>query len=201
MARPVDADPEKTRRRLLEAALALFAARGFAGTSTRELAARARVNPAMLSHYFGGKQGLHDAAVDEVYRRLAARVLPLVAGERRRPDLGALLGAIYDAGRAERDGVRLLMRQVLDHGRLGRHAEEVYYLPGTRRYAAHLARAFDVPPARARLALVTLMFLVTRFVLQDDASLRAALGATSARTSRAAVVVSLIATARALLET
>jgi hypothetical protein len=89
---------------------------------------------------------------------------------------------------------------VLDHGRLGRHAEEVYYLPGTRRYATKLARAFGVSPARGRLALVTLMFLMTRFILQDDASLCAALGTPSAARSRTAVVESLTVTARALLE-
>jgi len=51
-------DPERTRGRILSAALAEFAARGFAGARVDAIARRAQGNKRMIYHYFGSKQGL-----------------------------------------------------------------------------------------------------------------------------------------------
>ena len=51
------------REAILEAAEVLFAADGFEGTSTRALAARAGVNLAMLSYYFGSKEGVFETLI------------------------------------------------------------------------------------------------------------------------------------------
>ena len=58
-------DGVEARARLLHAALRLFAAKGFANTSTRELAGAAGVNIASISYYFGDKTGLYRAAYTE----------------------------------------------------------------------------------------------------------------------------------------
>lgn len=47
-----------TRAAILAAALELFAARGFASTSVRAIAAQAGVDPALVHHYFGRKSDL-----------------------------------------------------------------------------------------------------------------------------------------------
>jgi TetR/AcrR family transcriptional regulator len=47
-----------TRERLLDAASSLFSERGYAATGTRAIAARAACNVALISHYFGSKEGL-----------------------------------------------------------------------------------------------------------------------------------------------
>ena len=57
------ADGARTRERILAEALPLFAARGFAGTSVRQVAAAAEVNVATLAYHFSDKQGLYDAVV------------------------------------------------------------------------------------------------------------------------------------------
>jgi AcrR family transcriptional regulator len=198
MARPVAADSEGTRRRILEAAIGCFAEHGFAGASTREIAERAKVNAAMLSHYFGGKQGVYDATVDEVYRRLAARTGEVVAGASP-ARLGALLERIYDAAREERDGIRLLVRQVLDGGRLTAHTEAQHFLPRLDAIAKLAAPLYRTTPARARAAAVTLGYLVSRFVIQDERSLKAAFAARSTAEARARVIETLLATTEALL--
>lgn len=54
----MSSDPDP-RTRILEAAETLFADRGFAATSVRELAGRAGVNVAMIHYYFGSKAGLY----------------------------------------------------------------------------------------------------------------------------------------------
>ncbi|HEY4164752.1 MAG TPA: helix-turn-helix domain-containing protein [Dongiaceae bacterium] len=56
-------DKEATKRALLEAAVEVFAARGFDGATTREVAAKAGVNEGLIQRYFGGKAGLLEAIV------------------------------------------------------------------------------------------------------------------------------------------
>ncbi|MQM27470.1 TetR family transcriptional regulator [Glycomyces sp. NEAU-7082] len=54
-------DAERTKRRLLEAALTEFAANGYAGARVSAIAERAGVNKQLVSYYFGGKEGLYRA--------------------------------------------------------------------------------------------------------------------------------------------
>ena len=66
-------DPEKTRARILEAALREFAAKGFAGARVEPIAEAAGVNKRMLYHYFGSKEGLYEAVLGEgICRKKAA---------------------------------------------------------------------------------------------------------------------------------
>lgn len=51
-------DPERTRARILYAALKEFAARGFSGARVDAIARRAAINKRMLYHYFGNKEHL-----------------------------------------------------------------------------------------------------------------------------------------------
>ena len=58
-------DGAEARLLLLHAALRLFAEKGFAKTSTREIALAAGANLAAISYYFGDKAGLYRAAFTE----------------------------------------------------------------------------------------------------------------------------------------
>ena len=62
--------PPDTRTRLLEAARALFVEHGFAEASTRAIASKAGCNLAMISHYFGSKEGLFKELMLELLTRL-----------------------------------------------------------------------------------------------------------------------------------
>jgi AcrR family transcriptional regulator len=53
-----------TRAALLDAARAVFAERGYDGATVRAIAERAGVDPAMVNHWFGGKEPLFVAALD-----------------------------------------------------------------------------------------------------------------------------------------
>lgn len=66
-----------TRAEILAAALSLFAERGYAGTSIRAVAAGARVDPALVHHYFGTKEGLFRATLDTPidFEALVARIV------------------------------------------------------------------------------------------------------------------------------
>ena len=58
---------EQTRARILRAAIQLVADRGPDATTIAMLARRARVNRRMLYYYFGNKEGLYRAAIEDVY--------------------------------------------------------------------------------------------------------------------------------------
>lgn len=62
-APPRRRDAARSRELLLDAAIALFAERGFDGTTVRELGEHAGVDPALIARYFGSKTGLYVAAV------------------------------------------------------------------------------------------------------------------------------------------
>ena len=76
--RPTSDRGEATRQRLLEVAIRVFAARGFDGARTRDIAAAAKTNPVSIAYYFGGKQGLYHAAARHVAARWAAHQEPLI---------------------------------------------------------------------------------------------------------------------------
>ncbi len=86
-------DPRATRGRVIAAAGALFAERGFHGTTVREIAQRARVNLAAGHYHFGSKETLYlevlRAQFTDVMAELEQRGARLAAG-RARPGRAAL---------------------------------------------------------------------------------------------------------------
>ena len=69
--RKLSAIGDATRGRILEAALEVFAERGFDGAATREIAARSGTNLGLIKYYFDTKEKLWRAAVDRVFGALA----------------------------------------------------------------------------------------------------------------------------------
>jgi len=57
------------REQLLDGAIALFAARGYEGVSTGEVAKQAGLTQSMVHYYFGNKASLWEAAVERLMRR------------------------------------------------------------------------------------------------------------------------------------
>jgi len=70
---------EDTRRRILDAALEIFAAEGYEGASTRVLAERAGVNLPAIQYYFGNKEGLYRAVIESIIRHKEAHMAPHTA--------------------------------------------------------------------------------------------------------------------------
>lgn len=89
------------REALFAAARALLAERGLPRVTSREVAERAGVRPALVNYYFGGRQGLLRSVVEEVAGSLRARILSAAAGEgspeaRLRALLRAWIGALAE---------------------------------------------------------------------------------------------------------
>src|SRR5208283_2940325 len=114
MARPAKPDgrgaernPERTRERILSAALKEFAANGFAGTRVDAIARRAAINKRMLYHYFGDKEGLFRAVLR---RKIAERQL---WAENLSGDPAESLAFWFEAACKDADWVRLLEWEAL----------------------------------------------------------------------------------------
>jgi len=85
------------RDRILSAAAAEFAQRGFAGARVDRIAAAAGVNKQLLFHYFGSKSGLHHAALKSLLERSALTPQPSKAPADRLRDLTAHLAATTES--------------------------------------------------------------------------------------------------------
>jgi AcrR family transcriptional regulator len=96
-------DPERTRERILDAALTEFAARGYAGARVNEIAERAGVNKQLISYYFGGKEGLY-RAIASSWRRQETEA----STEQQRMTLAELVTSYLPRSAHQRSLVRLL---------------------------------------------------------------------------------------------
>jgi AcrR family transcriptional regulator len=61
-------DAERTRAELLDVATAVFAEQGYSGARVDEIAERTRTTKRMIYYYFGGKEQLYMAVLENAYR-------------------------------------------------------------------------------------------------------------------------------------
>ena len=139
VSRPVR-DPQRTRDRILAAALAEFSAEGFAGARVARIARRAKINKRMLYHYFGNKEDLFREIFDRKLRERAGWISEAPA------ELGASLAYWFQMACEDSDWIRLIQWEALGagEGRVIREAER----------RASLERTLEDLRARQRRGLV-----------------------------------------------
>ena len=108
-------DARATRDALLAAGTALFAERGYEGTPVWAIAARARVNPALISYYFGGKRRLYRAIVTSVFAEIVTQAEALAESKGPAPEaLRELIALVADtATRRNPHFPAMMLREVL----------------------------------------------------------------------------------------
>ena len=72
-----DEQHKTAKQRIFEAALALFARKGYAGVGVREIAKKAQVNISMINYYYGETAGILKAIINECYDRYFKTIKPL----------------------------------------------------------------------------------------------------------------------------
>ena len=83
MARRQDLD---SKQRLFRAAAVEFAARGYEAAGVDRIAAKARINKAMLYYHFGSKLDLYVEVVRDMFRAVGGRARALADGPGTAPD-------------------------------------------------------------------------------------------------------------------
>jgi TetR/AcrR family transcriptional regulator len=118
--------PARRKQRILAAAAEAFARDGYGGARINAIARRAATNKRMLYHYFGGKERLYTAVLEDAYaafrtaeRRLSIDDLPPERGLRR------LIEFTFDYCAENPRFIALLNNENLYHGRHVRRSAEV----------------------------------------------------------------------------
>lgn len=103
------------RSSLLKAAREKFAKRDFSAASVREIAAAARVNPAMIHYHFGDKDGLYRAMLQETLGPVLQKVQDLMdrGGRESQTSIHDALEAVMTMLAREPWVARLIVREVL----------------------------------------------------------------------------------------
>ena len=110
-------DPARTMAGILEVATAEFAKKGLSGARIDEIAAATRTSKRMIYYYFGSKEGLYLAVLEESYRRMRQ-----IEAEQHLEDLAPeaalrkLVGFTFDHHRGNPDYIRLVMTENMESG-------------------------------------------------------------------------------------
>jgi AcrR family transcriptional regulator len=109
-------DPEGTRQNIVEIASEEFALNGLSGARIDEIAARTRASKRMIYYYFGGKEGLYLAALENAYRtvregegQLDIEHLPPLAALKR------LVEFTFDHHQQHESFIRMVMIENIHH--------------------------------------------------------------------------------------
>lgn len=119
----VDAKSDPVRKKLLDAAEALFCEKGFEGTSVRDLTTTAGCNVASVNYHFGGKDKLYVEMFRRQMRRLFERHKELINSLAENPDAkledlvrGAITGPLKAIESEDKSAavMKMLVREVLN---------------------------------------------------------------------------------------
>src|SRR5581483_1507283 len=104
--------------RILAAAAAEFAERGFAGARVDRIARRARINKAMLYYHFGSKERLYRVLLHGLFTRAAERLRTAAAEPvDAAGKLDRAIAGLADVVREQPILPAIMMREVADGGR------------------------------------------------------------------------------------
>lgn len=122
-------DPERTMAGILEVATHEFADKGLAGARIDEIAAATRTSKRMIYYYFGSKEGLYLAVLEEAYRRMRTIEADLHLGDLDPAvAMQRLVEFTYDHHRDNEDFIRLVSSENIHRGEYLRHSKSIRQL-------------------------------------------------------------------------
>jgi AcrR family transcriptional regulator len=110
-------DPARTMAEILAVATHEFADKGLTGARIDAIAAATRTSKRMIYYYFGSKDGLYLAVLEEAYRRMRAIEANLHLDDLPPTEaLQKLVEFTYDHHRDNEDFIRLVMNENIQRG-------------------------------------------------------------------------------------
>jgi TetR/AcrR family transcriptional regulator, fatty acid metabolism regulator protein len=117
---------EDKPRRILDAAVRVFAARGYEASRVGDVAKEAGVAYGLVYHYYGSKEAVLEAVFREAWGRLLAAVaLAEQTGDDAAEQLELVVKIVLRAWRDDPDLVRLLVREVTRNVHIQDELDEV----------------------------------------------------------------------------
>ena len=110
-------DPARTMAGILEVATKEFADKGLSGARIDEIAAATKTSKRMIYYYFGSKEGLYVAVLEDQYRRMRK-----IEAEQHLEDLAPeaalrkLVAFTFDHHYGNQDYIRLVMTENMERG-------------------------------------------------------------------------------------
>jgi len=122
-------DPARTMAEILAVATHEFADKGLTGARIDEIAAATRTSKRMIYYYFGSKDGLYLAVLEEAYRRMREIESDLHLDDLPPIDaLKKLVEFTYDHHRDNEDFIRLVMSENIQRGDYLRQSTSIQQL-------------------------------------------------------------------------
>jgi len=110
-------DPEGNRRNIIEIATREFAEKGFSGARVDEIAGRTKTSKRMIYYYFGSKEDLYIAVLEQAYRNIRSIEATLdLAHQPPEEALRTLVGFTFDYQNAHPEFIRLVMNENILNG-------------------------------------------------------------------------------------
>jgi len=175
--------PGSTKGRILTAAEEVFAARGFQGASTREIAVRAGVNISSLHYHWESKETLYFTVFRNIFERivdlLRNTLAPLLARHPRREEtIDIAMGQLFDFFADNPNVPKLLLRRIVENEEIDVGIERDILLPAWGTFSDWLGRLgqrrFSQEESRLFMLSVHSVLLV---YLLDSRSYQSLLGA------------------------
>jgi AcrR family transcriptional regulator len=114
-----------SRQRILDAATAEFALRGFAAATVDRIAARARLNKAMIYYHFHSKQTLYSTVLRSIFATMGDRLTDIASSDAGPADkLDRFVATFVTEGQAHSHVAPIMLREIAEGGR--RLDEETY---------------------------------------------------------------------------
>lgn len=119
-------DPERTRGNILAVAEQEFGEKGLAGARIDEIAATTQTSKRMIYYYFGSKEGLYLAVLEESYRKIRQEETDLHL-EDLAPEaaLRRLVGFTFDRHLRNESYVRIVMSENIHRGQFMRQSQYI----------------------------------------------------------------------------
>jgi AcrR family transcriptional regulator len=122
-------DPARTMAEILAVATHEFADKGLTGARIDAIAAATRTSKRMIYYYFGSKDGLYLAVLEEAYRRMRAIESDLHLDDLSPVNaLQRLVEFTYDHHRDNEDFIRLVMNENIQRGDYLRQSQSIQQL-------------------------------------------------------------------------
>jgi AcrR family transcriptional regulator len=140
-------DAERTRAELLAVATQVFAEDGYSGARVDEIAERTRTTKRMIYYYFGGKEQLYLAVLEQAYTTIREAENNLPVDDLAPVDaLRKLAELTYDHHRSHPDFIRLVSIENIHRGEFVRRIDSL------RTLSAPMVSRLDALLARGRAA-------------------------------------------------
>lgn len=119
-------DPERTRAEILAVAREEFAADGLSGARVDAIAARTSTTKRMIYYYFGSKEGLYLAVLEQAYAEIRAIEQELDLARLAPADaIRRMIDFTFDYHEAHPDFIRLVSIENINHGRYISQSETI----------------------------------------------------------------------------